>query len=179
MAQEKKTPETARKAPEAQPGAKKAAEAQPADRGREGAERGREGAERGEAGAEQKAAPRRRREKRVVPRGAAHVKASFNNTIVSLTDPAGNVIAWSSAGASGWKGSRKSTPYAAQVAAENAARKALDLGLKTVEVFVRGPGAGREAAIRALEATGLEVTAITDVTPIPHNGCRPPKRRRV
>jgi small subunit ribosomal protein S11 len=132
-----------------------------------------------EAAAEPKAAPRRRREKRVVPRGAAHVKASFNNTIVSLTDPAGNVIAWSSAGAAGWKGSRKSTPYAAQVAAETAARKALDLGLKTVEVFVRGPGAGREAAIRALEATGLEVTAITDVTPIPHNGCRPPKRRRV
>ena len=129
--------------------------------------------------AEPKAAPRRRREKRVVPRGAAHIKASFNNTIISLSDPAGNVIAWSSAGASGWKGSRKSTPYAAQVAAENAARKALDLGLKTVEVFVRGPGAGREAAIRALEATGLEVTAITDVTPIPHNGCRPPKRRRV
>jgi len=92
--------------------------------------------------------PRRRREKRVVPRGAAHVKASFNNTIVSLTDPAGNVIAWSSAGAAGWKGSRKSTPYAAQVAAETAARKALDLGLKVVEVFVRGPGAGREAAIR-------------------------------
>ena len=140
-------------------------------------------AERPEAGAAQdaepKAAPRRRREKRVVPRGAAHIKASFNNTIISLSDPAGNVIAWSSAGASGWKGSRKSTPYAAQVAAENAARKALDLGLKTVEVFVRGPGAGREAAIRALEATGLEVTAITDVTPIPHNGCRPPKRRRV
>jgi small subunit ribosomal protein S11 len=133
----------------------------------------------GQAVAEPKAAPRRRRERRVVPRGAAHVKASFNNTIISLTDPAGNVIAWSSAGASGWKGSRKSTPYAAQVAAENAARKALDLGLKTVEVFVRGPGAGREAAIRALEATGLEVTAITDVTPIPHNGCRPPKRRRV
>src|SRR5256885_1852401 len=134
----------------------------------------------GEAqGAEAKAAPRRRREKRVVPRGAAHVKASFNNTIISLSDPAGNVIAWSSAGASGWKGSRKSTPYAAQVAAENAARKALDLGLKTVKVFVREPGAGREAAIRALEATGLEVTAITDVTPIPHNGCRPPKRRRV
>ena len=132
------------------------------------------------AGAQEaKTAPRRRREKRVVPRGAAHVKASFNNTIISLSDPAGNVIAWSSAGASGWKGSRKSTPYAAQVAAENAARKALDLGLKTVEVFVRGPGAGREAAIRALEATGLEVTAITDVTPIPHNGCRPPKRRRV
>lgn len=125
------------------------------------------------------AAPRKRRERRVVPRGAAHVKASFNNTIISITDPAGNVVAWSSAGASGWKGSRKSTPYAAQIAAENAARKALDAGMKVVEVFVRGPGAGREAAIRALEATGLEVTAITDVTPIPHNGCRPPKRRRV
>jgi len=126
-----------------------------------------------------KPAPRRKREKRVVPRGTAHIKASFNNTIVSLTDPQGNVLAWSSAGASGWKGSRKSTPYAAQVTAENAARKAMDQGLKTVEVFVRGPGAGREAAIRALEASGLEVTAITDVTPIPHNGCRAPKRRRV
>ena len=126
-----------------------------------------------------KPAPRRKREKRVVPRGAAHIKASFNNTIVSLTDPQGNVLAWASAGASGWKGSRKSTPYAAQVTAENAARKAMDQGLRTIEVFVRGPGAGREAAIRALEATGLEVTAITDVTPIPHNGCRAPKRRRV
>ena len=130
------------------------------------------------AGAE-KIAPRKKRERRVVPRGAAHIKASFNNTIISISDPVGNVVAWSSAGASGWKGSRKSTPYAAQVAAENAARKAIDTGMKTVEVFVRGPGAGREAAIRALEATGLEVTAITDVTPIPHNGCRPPKRRRV
>jgi small subunit ribosomal protein S11 len=130
-------------------------------------------------GAEAKPAPRKRREKRVVPRGTAHIKASFNNTIVSITDPAGNVIAWASAGAAGWKGSRKSTPYAAQVAAENAARKALDAGMKVLEVFVRGPGAGREAAIRALEATGLQVTAITDVTPIPHNGCRPPKRRRV
>src|SRR5438093_10753445 len=130
------------------------------------------------AGAE-KVAPRKKRERRVVPRGAAHIKASFNNTIISISDPVGNIIAWSSAGASGWKGSRKSTPYAAQVAAENAARKAIDTGMKTVEVFVRGPGAGREAAIRALEATGLEVTAITDVTPIPHNGCRPPKRRRV
>jgi small subunit ribosomal protein S11 len=126
-----------------------------------------------------KPAPRRKRDKRVVPRGAVHIKASFNNTIVSLTDPAGNVLAWSSAGASGWKGSRKSTPYAAQITAENAARKAMEQGLKTVEVFVRGPGAGREAAIRALEAVGLEVTAITDVTPIPHNGCRAPKRRRV
>jgi len=125
------------------------------------------------------AAPRRKRDKRIVPRGQAHIKASFNNTIVSLTDPAGNVLAWASAGASGWKGSRKSTPYAAQVTAENAARKAMDQGLKVVEVFVRGPGAGREAAIRALEASGLEVTAITDVTPIPHNGCRAPKRRRV
>ncbi len=126
-----------------------------------------------------KPAPRRKRDKRVVPRGAAHIKASFNNTIVSLTDPAGNVLAWSSAGASGWKGSRKSTPYAAQITAENAARKAMEQGLRTIEVFVRGPGAGREAAIRALEAVGLEVTAITDVTPIPHNGCRAPKRRRV
>ena len=126
-----------------------------------------------------KPAPRRKREKRIVPRGAAHIKASFNNTIVSLTDTQGNVLAWASAGASGWKGSRKSTPYAAQVTAENAARKAMDQGLRTIEVFVRGPGAGREAAIRALEATGLEVTAITDVTPIPHNGCRAPKRRRV
>ena len=122
---------------------------------------------------------RRKRDKRVVPRGHVHIKASFNNTIVSLTDLTGKVIAWSSAGASGWKGSRKSTPYAAQITAENAARKAMDQGMRTVEVFVRGPGAGREAAIRALEATGLEVTAITDVTPIPHNGCRPPKRRRV
>ena len=129
--------------------------------------------------AEQKPAPRRRRERKVVPRGAAHVKASFNNTIISLSDPAGNIIAWSSAGASGWKGSRKSTPYAAQITAENAARKAMDQGLRTIEVFVRGPGAGREAAIRALEATGISVTAITDVTPIPHNGCRAPKRRRV
>ncbi|MSQ37151.1 MAG: 30S ribosomal protein S11 [Chloroflexi bacterium] len=130
-------------------------------------------------GAKPATAPRRKRDKRVVPRGQAHVKATFNNTIVSLTDPVGNVIAWASAGASGWKGSRKSTPYAAQVTAENAARKAMDQGLKVVEVFVRGPGAGREAAIRALEASGLEVTAITDVTPIPHNGCRAPKRRRV
>ena len=132
-----------------------------------------------DAAGEAKAAPRKKRERRLVPRGTAHVKASFNNTIVSIADPAGNVIAWSSAGAAGWKGSRKSTPYAAQVAAENAARKAMDAGMKSLEVFVRGPGAGREAAIRALEATGLAVSAITDVTPIPHNGCRPPKRRRV
>ncbi len=137
------------------------------------------GAPEAEGATAEKPAPRKKRERRVVPRGAAHIKASFNNTIISISDPVGNIIAWSSAGASGWKGSRKSTPYAAQVAAENAARKAIDTGMKTVEVFVRGPGAGREAAIRALEATGLEVTAITDVTPIPHNGCRPPKRRRV
>ena len=125
------------------------------------------------------AAPRRKREKRVVPHGQAHVKASFNNTIVSITDPQGNTITWATAGASGWKGSRKSTPYAAQVTAENAAKKAVEAGMRSVEVFVKGPGAGREAAIRALEASGLQVTAITDVTPIPHNGCRPPKRRRV
>ncbi|MDE3112186.1 MAG: 30S ribosomal protein S11 [Chloroflexota bacterium] len=124
-------------------------------------------------------APRRRREKRVVPHGQAHVKASFNNTIVSISDPQGNIICWATAGASGWKGSRKSTPYAAQVTAENAAKKALEAGMRSVEVFVKGPGAGREAAIRALEAAGLQVTAITDVTPIPHNGCRAPKRRRV
>jgi small subunit ribosomal protein S11 len=124
-------------------------------------------------------APRRKREKRAVPHGTAHVKASFNNTIVSICDPQGNTICWATAGASGWKGSRKSTPYAAQVTAENAAKKAVEAGMKSVEVFVKGPGAGREAAIRALEASGLQVTAITDVTPIPHNGCRPPKRRRV
>ncbi|MBU6422769.1 MAG: 30S ribosomal protein S11 [Chloroflexi bacterium] len=124
-------------------------------------------------------APRRRRERRVVPHGQAHVKASFNNTIVSISDPQGNTICWATAGASGWKGSRKSTPYAAQVTAENAAKKAIEAGMRSVEVFVKGPGAGREAAIRALEAAGLQVTAITDVTPIPHNGCRAPKRRRV
>lgn len=122
---------------------------------------------------------RRRGERRSVPRGTAHIRASFNNTIVTMTDPAGNVVAWASAGASGWKGSRKSTPYAAQVTAENAARKALDVGMKQIEVYVKGPGAGREAAIRALQAAGLEITSITDVTPIPHNGCRAPKRRRV
>ena len=121
----------------------------------------------------------RRRVKKNITYGQAHIKTSFNNTIVTLTDTDGAVIAWESAGSAGFKGSRKSTPYAAQVTAENAARKAMDQGLRTIEVFVRGPGAGREAAIRALEATGLEVTAITDVTPIPHNGCRAPKRRRV
>ena len=126
-----------------------------------------------------KPAPRRKREKRTVPHGHAHIKASFNNTIVSIADPQGNTLYWATAGASGWKGSRKSTPYAAQVTAEGAAKKAIDGGMRSVEVFVKGPGAGREAAIRALEASGLAVTAITDVTPIPHNGCRAPKRRRV
>lgn len=121
----------------------------------------------------------RRRERKSIPRGQAHIQATFNNTIVTLTDPNGNVISWGSAGGQGFKGSRKSTPYAAQVAAESAARKAMDHGLKQIEVYVKGPGSGREAAIRALQTTGLNITAITDVTPIPHNGCRPPKRRRV
>ena len=121
----------------------------------------------------------RKKDRRVPSTGVAHVRASFNNTIVTLTDTDGNVISWSSAGKAGFKGSRKSTPFAAQVAAEGAAREALGLGLKRVEVWVKGPGAGREAAIRSLQAAGLEIAAIKDVTPIPHNGCRPPKRRRV
>lgn len=121
----------------------------------------------------------RRREKKNVTVGQAHIQSTFNNTIVAVTDQQGNVLSWGSAGSQGFKGSRKSTPYAAQVTAEGAARKAMEHGLKQIEVFVRGPGAGREAAIRSLQAAGLEVTAITDVTPIPHNGCRPPKRRRV
>src|ERR671933_823753 len=121
----------------------------------------------------------RRRERKNIPRGRAYVQSTFNNTLVTLTDQAGNVIAWSSAGASGFKGSRKSTPYAAQVAAESAARKAMEHGLRQVEVFVKGPGAGREAAIRSLQAAGVQVLSIADVTPVPHNGCRPPKRRRV
>jgi small subunit ribosomal protein S11 len=135
------------------------------------------------ADAEQRAGtPRkggRRKERKEVRVGTAHIQATFNNTIVTLTDKSGNVVAWASAGSVGFKGSRKSTPFAAQTAAENAARKAMDLGLKQVEVCVKGPGAGREAAIRSLQAVGLEITAIRDVTPIPHNGCRPPKRRRV
>jgi small subunit ribosomal protein S11 len=121
----------------------------------------------------------RRRERKIVPRGMAFVQSSFNNTIVTLSDPQGNVLAWGSAGATGFKGSRKSTPYAAQVTAEGAARRAIDHGLRQVEVFVKGPGAGREAAIRSLQAAGIQVVSITDVTPIPHNGCRAPKRRRV
>ena len=126
-----------------------------------------------------KKATRRRREKKNIERGAAHIRSSFNNTIVTITDVDGNAISWASAGGLGFRGSRKSTPFAAQTAAETAAKAAMIHGLKSVEVFVKGPGAGREAAIRALQAAGLEVNMIKDVTPIPHNGCRPPKRRRV
>lgn len=122
---------------------------------------------------------RRRRERKNIERGQAHIKSTFNNTLITLTDMQGNAISWSSAGSLGFRGSRKSTPFAAQQAAEAAAKAAMDHGLKTVEVFVKGPGSGREAAIRSLQATGLEISMITDVTPIPHNGCRPPKRRRV
>lgn len=121
----------------------------------------------------------RRRERKNITSGIAHVNASFNNTIITITDVQGNTIAWSSSGGQGFKGSRKSTPFAAQMAAEDAGRKAMDHGMRTVEIEVRGPGSGRESALRALQAVGLSVTAIRDVTPIPHNGCRPPKRRRV
>ncbi|MFV0401350.1 MAG: 30S ribosomal protein S11 [Oscillospiraceae bacterium] len=122
---------------------------------------------------------RRRRERKNVERGAAHIQATFNNTIVTITDTKGNALSWASAGGLGFRGSRKSTPFAAQTAAETAAKAAKEYGLKTVEVYVKGPGSGREAAIRALQAAELEVTMIKDVTPVPHNGCRPPKRRRV
>lgn len=122
---------------------------------------------------------RKKKDKKVGVSGVAHIKATFNNTIVSITDSEGNVVSWASAGKVQFKGSRKSTPFAAQVAAENAAREALSLGLRKVDVEVKGPGAGREAAVRSLQAAGLEVQSIRDVTPIPHNGCRPPKRRRV
>ena len=121
----------------------------------------------------------RKRERKNVAYGVAHIKSSFNNTIVSITDPMGNVVSWASAGQVGFKGSRKSTPYAAQMAAEAAARRAQEHGMRKVDVFVKGPGSGRETAIRSLQATGLEVGTISDVTPAPHNGCRPPKRRRV
>ena|SRR5579862_2766964 len=121
----------------------------------------------------------RRRERKNISSGVAHVNASFNNTMITITDAQGNVIAWSSSGSKGFKGSRKSTPYAAQVAAEDAGRKAQEHGMRTLEIEVRGPGAGRESALRALQAAGFAITAIRDVTPIPHNGCRPPKRRRV
>lgn len=126
-----------------------------------------------------KAGARKRREKKNIERGAAHIRSSFNNTMVTMTDINGNAISWASAGGLGFRGSRKSTPFAAQSAAETAAKAAMEHGLRTVEVYVKGPGSGREAAIRALAAAGLEVTMIKDVTPIPHNGCRPPKRRRV
>ena len=122
---------------------------------------------------------RRRKERKNIERGQAHIQSTFNNSIITLTDMKGNTLSWASAGQLGFKGSRKSTPFAAQMAAETAAKVAMEHGLKTVEVFVKGPGAGREAAIRSLQAAGLEVNSIKDVTPIPHNGCRPPKRRRV
>ncbi|MEK7712411.1 MAG: 30S ribosomal protein S11 [Nitrospirota bacterium] len=120
-----------------------------------------------------------RKDKKHVNVGVAHIQATFNNTIVSITDPNGNVVAWASAGSLGFKGSRKGTPYAAQMAGESAAKKAIDVGMKQLDVFVKGPGAGRESAIRALQIAGLEVNLIKDVTPVPHNGCKPPKRRRV
>lgn len=122
---------------------------------------------------------RKRRERKNIERGAAHINSTFNNTMVTITDTAGNAISWSSAGTLGFKGSRKGTPYAAQMAAEVAAKAAMEHGMKIIEVYVKGPGSGREAAIRSLQATGLEVNMIKDVTPIPHNGCRPPKKRRV
>jgi len=125
------------------------------------------------------AARRKKAKKRTVTEGIAHVRATFNNTTVTITDPAGNVVAWNSAGQAGFKGSRKGTPFAAQLAADRAARSAIDMGMRAVSVMVKGPGAGRESAVRALGAAGLQVLAIKDVTPIPHNGCRPPKRRRV
>lgn len=121
----------------------------------------------------------RRKIKKMVPRGVAHIYATFNNTIVTITDPKGNTVTWGSAGSAGFRGSRKSTPYAARLASQNAANEAMDNGMQEVEVFVKGPGPGREAAIRALAASGLQISAIHDITPVPHNGCRPPKRRRV
>ena len=121
----------------------------------------------------------RRRERKNITSGVAHVSASFNNTMITITDAQGNSIAWASSGSSGFKGSRKSTPYAAQIAADSAARKAMEHGVKTLEVEVKGPGSGRESALRALQAAGFTITSIKDVTPIPHNGCRPPKRRRI
>ena len=126
-----------------------------------------------------KATVRRRRERKNIERGQAHIQSTFNNTIVTITDVNGNAVSWASSGDLGFRGSRKSTPFAAQTAAETAAKTAMEHGMKTVEVFVKGPGAGREAAVRALQGAGLEVSMIKDVTPIPHNGCRPPKRRRV
>jgi small subunit ribosomal protein S11 len=126
-----------------------------------------------------RAAARRKKAKRAVPEGVAHIHATFNNTIVTITDPTGNVVSWASAGNVGFKGSRKGTPFAAQLAAEAAAKRAIDAGMRSVQVFVKGPGAGRESALRSLQAAGFSISLIKDVTPIPHNGCRPPKRRRV
>ncbi len=126
-----------------------------------------------------KTVTRKRRERKNIDKGSAHIQSTFNNTIVTISDVQGNAVSWASAGGLGFRGSRKSTPFAAQTAAETAAKAAMEHGMKSVDVYVKGPGAGREAAIRALQATGLEVTMIKDVTPIPHNGCRPPKRRRV
>lgn len=120
-----------------------------------------------------------KKEKRSVSKGVAHIKSTFNNTMITISDPAGNVISWSSSGSQGFRGSRKGTPFAAQVAADVAAKKAMDSGVKTVDVFINGPGSGREAALRALQAAGFSISLIRDVTPLPHNGCRPPKRRRV
>ncbi|MEO6025879.1 MAG: 30S ribosomal protein S11 [Candidatus Binatia bacterium] len=124
-------------------------------------------------------AARRKKAKRAVPEGVAHIHATFNNTIITITDPTGNVVSWASAGNVGFKGSRKGTPFAAQLAAEAAAKRAIDAGMRSVQVFVKGPGAGRESALRSLQAAGFSISLIKDVTPIPHNGCRPPKRRRV
>lgn len=121
----------------------------------------------------------KKKEKKNISSGVVHIQSTFNNTIITITDPAGNVISWSSSGVQGFKGSRKSTPFAAQLAAEDASKKAMEHGMKSVQVYVKGPGSGRESALRALQAVGFTVTAIRDVTPIPHNGCRPPKRRRV
>jgi small subunit ribosomal protein S11 len=129
--------------------------------------------------AQKKRAKPKRRERKSVPVGKAYIQSTFNNTIVTLTDPEGKVIAWGSSGTAGFKGSRKGTPYAAQLAARDAARRAMEHGLRQIEVYVKGPGSGREAAIRALQSSGLYVTSIRDVTPVPHNGCRPPKKRRV
>lgn len=129
--------------------------------------------------ARDRGATRKKKERKNIQNGIAHIRSTFNNTIVTITDLSGNAIAWSTAGSQGFKGSRKSTPFAAQVAAEAAAKKAMEHGLQNIEVYVKGPGSGREAALRALQAAGFNITLIKDVTPIPHNGCRPPKRRRV
>lgn len=122
---------------------------------------------------------KKKKERKNIPTGVAHIQATFNNTIITITDPVGNVVSWSTSGAKGFKGSRKSTPFAAQIAAEDCARKAMEHGMRSVEVYVKGPGSGRESALRALQAAGFQISFIKDVTPIPHNGCRPPKKRRI